>query len=129
MLLWDTVPARSEWSALRGSQDITQIVQRKTVKNITQQIFADLSVGGMRQVLVRSQFVTKRYTHSFAMGGNIVTSLTLAGPYLQGLGRASYRLGATDAQPIIILQGGELGTLQASTNKHLHRPGRDCTGL
>ena len=55
MLLWDTVPARSKWSAVDESQDITQIVQRKTVTNNTQQTFADLSVEDLLQVLVRKQ--------------------------------------------------------------------------
>ena len=31
MLLWDTVPTRSKWSAVDEPQDITQIVQRKTI--------------------------------------------------------------------------------------------------
>ena len=33
MLLWDTVPTRSKRSAVDESQDITQIVQRKTINN------------------------------------------------------------------------------------------------
>ena len=42
-----------------------------------------------------------------------MTSLTLAGLYLQSLGGTSYRLGVTDAQPVITTQGGEVVTLQA----------------
>ena len=73
MLLWDTVPARSRWSAVDESQDITQIVQRKTVTNNTQQTFADLSVDEMMQVLVRKEYVANSFTHSFAINGNVVT--------------------------------------------------------
>ena len=113
MLLWDTVPTGSKWSAVDESQEITQLVQRKTVTNNIQQTFADLSVDEMMQVLVRKQFVTNNYTHSFAINGNIVTSLTLAGLYLQSLGGTSYRLGVTDAQPVITIQGGSNVTLQA----------------
>ena len=82
--------------------------------NNIQQTFADLSVDEMMQVLVRKQFVTNNFTHSFAINGNVVTSLSLAGLYLQSLGGTSYRLGDTEAQPIITIQGGEVVTLQAS---------------
>ena len=54
-LLWDTVPARSKWSAVDESQDITQLVQRKTVTNNHKQTLADLSVEDMMQIIVRKQ--------------------------------------------------------------------------
>ena len=44
-----------------------------------------------------------------------MTSFTLAGLYLQSLGGTSYRIGVTDAQPVITVQGGEVVTLRAST--------------
>ena len=113
VLLWDTVPARSKWPAVDRGQEITQLVQRKTMTHNVQQTFADLSVEDLLQVLVRKRYVTNTFMRSVAIDGNVVTSLTLAGLYLQSLGGTSYRIGVTDAHPVIAIQGGSNVTLQA----------------
>ena len=77
MLLWDTVPARSRWSAVDESQEITQLVQRRSIVNHTQQTFADLSIEDLMQVLVRKQYVTNNFTHSFSI--NAILSSTAVG--------------------------------------------------
>lgn len=115
MLLWDTVPAKSRWAAVDESQEIVQLVQRKTVSNSTQQSFADLSSDEILQMLVRKFYVTNNYTHSFQVNGNVVQNLTLAGLYLTSLGGTSYRLGVSALSPVITLQGNAVETVQAST--------------
>ena len=115
MLLWDTVPAKSKWASVDESQEIVQLVQRRTVSNSSQQVYSDLSSDEILQMLVRKYYVTNNYTHSFSIDGNVVSSLTLAGLFLTSLGGTSYRLGVSELSPIITIQGSTVETHQAST--------------
>ena len=110
-LFFENVPARSKFTAVDDSFTNYQILRRQNVTQNIAQTFFDGASRDMFVQQVKRQYVTNNNTHAFTIDGDVVTSLQIAGLYLQHLGGTSYRFGVTDAQPVITVQGGEVVTL------------------
>lgn len=88
-LFYENVPARNKFTAVDDSVTNYQILRRQ---NITQNIAQTFFDGASRDMLIQQakrQYVTNNNTHAFTIDGSVVTSLQLAGLYLQHLGGTS----------------------------------------
>ena len=117
MLLWDSTLPRSRFQTVTEDNSTLQILQKRHTTNNNRQTVSDFSAQDVWiQKLSRLyQTINNTYSTSLSVNGTPVTNLQLQGLYIDLVSGSTYRIGVSQNQPVITLNGTASETRQFSS--------------